>query len=303
VVLLPALLITALLDQSGAALFGYEGVYGGIGDGLNFDDIRRSGTVAMFFANLFFLQQVIVTIPTFGANGPLWSLSYELWAYVLFPLLVQAATSSVPTLRRALFVLAAVGILWAGGERLRFCFPLWLLGALAAWAWRRIDLPVRGRGVVRWAAVAGFLVALLASRLRLMGTQDRDDALLGIATTALVLALLATGRPEGDSAPARVYHRVAKHLAGFSYTMYLVHFPPVAVINAALVHPIRWPADARHMGYAGLIAVAAIWLFAYPFSRLTEAHTERVRRRVGQLLGLELQRGTVVASADRAPGE
>ena len=38
--------------------------------------------------NAFFLQTIVG--PTFGSNGPLWSLAYEWWYYVLFPLALGA---------------------------------------------------------------------------------------------------------------------------------------------------------------------------------------------------------------------
>jgi hypothetical protein len=38
--------------------------------------------------NAFFLQTIAG--PTFGSNGPLWSLAYEWWYYVLFPLVLAA---------------------------------------------------------------------------------------------------------------------------------------------------------------------------------------------------------------------
>jgi peptidoglycan/LPS O-acetylase OafA/YrhL len=129
-VLLPALLVTALLDRSGMALFGSEGVYAGRLDApyLTLCDVRATGSFGTFVGNFFYLQEIFVR--PFGSNGPLWSLSYEFWAYLLFPLAVQAVNRNVALGRRAAYVALAVVILYFGGERLRFYFPLWLTGAL-----------------------------------------------------------------------------------------------------------------------------------------------------------------------------
>ena len=84
-VLLPALVLGAVWDQIGmripqAASFYYGGLYK-----YYVPSVALRSTVPVFFGNLFFLQSVVS--PVFGSNGPLWSLSYEFWYYILFPAL------------------------------------------------------------------------------------------------------------------------------------------------------------------------------------------------------------------------
>ncbi len=293
VVLIPALLVTALLDRTGMAVFGAEGVYAGKIDAPYFSlqNVSDTGSLGSFVGNLFYLEEIFVR--PFGSNGPLWSLSYEFWAYLLFPLLVQAATPRVPIAARLLYATVAGVLLYFGGERLRFYFPLWLAGALIAGTWQKVRVQGRVTGItLRMASLGMFLFILLLARLRFFGHQDRDDIALALATSALVFTLLVTARTETtESSLRRAYKRSAAILASFSYTLYLIHYPALVFAYAALIGgPVRWVPDAKHLGIGAVLAFGVIWLFAYPLARVTEAHTEKVRRWFGQALRIELRR-------------
>jgi peptidoglycan/LPS O-acetylase OafA/YrhL len=90
-VLLVALLLGAALDWTGYLFFnkyglynqGYEGAIAVLGTA----PIERMGFWD-FLVNAFFLQTIAG--PPFGSNGPLWSLAYEWWYYILFPLVLAA---------------------------------------------------------------------------------------------------------------------------------------------------------------------------------------------------------------------
>jgi peptidoglycan/LPS O-acetylase OafA/YrhL len=41
----------------------------------------------VLLGNLVFLQAILV--PTWGSNGPLWSLAFEFWFYIWFPTLAH----------------------------------------------------------------------------------------------------------------------------------------------------------------------------------------------------------------------
>ncbi len=75
VVIVPALLFTGILDY-------LHGAWDGTRDG-----------PSSFLINLFFLQGIYGG--AYGSNGPLWSLSYEWWFYILFGLSLTAVALSV----------------------------------------------------------------------------------------------------------------------------------------------------------------------------------------------------------------
>ena len=129
IVLIPSLVLCALIDHIGFSAFGLHGIYG---TGRNTNGIipgpvQPQSTVADFFGNIFFLQGIHV--PTFGANGALWSLTYEFWYYLLFPLVMLVAFAK-SSLAKTLASLAALGIVIFVGSTISLYFLIWLLGVV-----------------------------------------------------------------------------------------------------------------------------------------------------------------------------
>ena len=76
VALIPALILTVIFDHIART-------HGGMNLGYGLQNMKD------FWGSLFFLQG-IYTKP-YGSDGPLWSLSYEFWFYILFPLIALLA--------------------------------------------------------------------------------------------------------------------------------------------------------------------------------------------------------------------
>jgi peptidoglycan/LPS O-acetylase OafA/YrhL len=139
-VFLPALLAGYLLDTVGSTYLDSSGLYTHTGEyRFSADAVDRMGTV-IALGNVVMLQEVF--FPPLGSNGPLWSLAYEWWYYILFfcglqMLLLrdcpwkQAAYGTVLTL--SIFLLPLPILLW---------FPIWLTGvAVALCARLRFHVP------------------------------------------------------------------------------------------------------------------------------------------------------------------
>ena len=87
-----ALIITYFFDALGRSLNLYDGIseYQIISQMSNPDERM---TIMIFLGNLFSLQTFHFSF--FGSNGPLWSLSYEVWFYILGPLLKKSKKSII----------------------------------------------------------------------------------------------------------------------------------------------------------------------------------------------------------------
>ena len=88
-----------------------------------------------FLGSMAFLQTIY--IPTFGSNGPMWSLSNEFWYYIVFPLVAWLGPARVFAIGKIVglsILLAHIMMLptWLleGGV-------VWVAGAAAAWCSRR----------------------------------------------------------------------------------------------------------------------------------------------------------------------
>lgn len=178
---------------------------------------------ATFTTDIWFLDENAFS------NVPYWSLCYEVWYYLAF-----AALFFLRGRQR----LAAFGVVAAiTGPRLWLLFPVWLAGVGVYRLHRRDGIGV-GTARVMFAASLLALTAFWGTGADAwlddwVNTQSGGWALahlrysrffLGDWVTAALLALnfYAAGRAElqfgGAVAPI-------KWLAGFSFTLYLVHFP------------------------------------------------------------------------------
>jgi peptidoglycan/LPS O-acetylase OafA/YrhL len=208
-------------------------------------------------------------------NGPLWSVATEWQIYFFFPLVL------LPLWRRA-GVAVAVLVAFALGR-----LPLWLAPALAnaavtwylglfalglaAAAISRADRPLerRLRTAVPWPALTAILfLACAAGGLlfakRWFRSKPETDALVGLATAAL-LVYCAQG-----TSPVRRWleARPLVALGHFSYSLYLVHLPVVALCFFA-VRALSLPPLAHVLALL-LVSVPSSLLIAYAFHRLVE---------------------------------
>ena len=284
VVLLPALALGALWDHAGLWRFGQDSIYSG--DTATWGRVIISFPVAdrlgleTWLGNALFLQEIAVA--PYGSNGPLWSLSYEGWYYVLFPLAFFALAGGIGWGRRALAGAAALAVVAFVGPVIAKYFAIWLLGALVAWLppWRTLGRAAAARALAVGTSGLLAFAAASVSRTRLIGSGYWPDLLLAVAFALFLYVLVSALSPSAS----RRYAAVAGGLAGCSYTLFLVHTPALVFLLMALTGGARWQPDAAHLlGAAGVFL--GVLAYAYGVSRLTEARTETVRDWLAARLG------------------
>jgi peptidoglycan/LPS O-acetylase OafA/YrhL len=275
-VVIPALLLTFLLDAVGRALSGgagYNGLYFSL---LNSGPMAPAGADDSLFAfvgNVLFVQTIVT--PVFGTNTPLWSLANEFWYYLMFPLSMWTALSSASLMWRVASAAAALAI--------AICLPfdilllglIWLLGAAAFWLAGSVTRLRRGFFLSYSAIAVVFLFSAFAASLLHHGLSN--DLMLGAALAAIlpVVARFRTG--------LRSYAVMSRGLSEFSYTLYLVHFPLLAFIVFAWLTPRQWRLDLASATIFAALLIATI-LFAQAFWWCFERNTDRVRETVRTLI-------------------
>jgi len=270
-VLLPALALTLGWDMAGEALSGGAGY-----DGRYYERNHSGPSTAepathglpVLLGNVFFLQTIVT--PTYGTNGPLWSLANEFWYYLMFPLGFAAchATSSA---RQRILCLA---LLMAACAFLPVWFLLggllWLAGYAASVVARSRFAPLARSTPVFWGGLLALVGVLLWNRWRGLEGSDYWIA-LAFAATLPRLAAAAGG--------AAWWRGPARYFGNTSYTLYLFHFPFLAFVSFGMLQGRQWqPGAAGFAVYAGIVALTLVgshlvwWLF--------ERRTEEVRRAV-----------------------
>lgn len=227
-------------------------------------------SLATLLGNLAFLQTIVV--PSYGGDYPLWSLAYEFWYYVAFPLCLLAwmgrtvgarITSTVLLLGLAVAASSDIAPLQIASR-----FPIWLFGVVVA---TRL-LPALPLAVT----IPSFLVAATLSRLSFRGLLW-SDLLVG-ATVALLLQSFLV-REQARPLASTVWSRLNAHIASWSYSLYVVHVP--IVVSICVLCFGRRHLDLALSGampiatYVGISAVTL--LLSWAFAAVTERHTERVR--------------------------
>ncbi len=263
-VLLPALLLTALWDAVGISLFG---------DTYGVDDIVVAArmSLAHFFGSVFFLQDVV--LPPFGSNQPLWSLAYEAWYYLMFPLLVGVAMPRT-FWKRALCGVGLLVCIALIGTKISGYFLIWLMGAALFF----LPAPSGASRMASYgwlAATWALLAAVIWCARKLWFAADTGgwmaDMLVGAA-----IALHLYGAKILDLPLATWFARGARWLAGISFTLYLCHFPLLLLLAHLLVGDGKWQPDGLHLAAAGVITAAVIGYCAL-IAQMTEARTPQLR--------------------------
>jgi peptidoglycan/LPS O-acetylase OafA/YrhL len=279
VVLVPGLLFGFFWDRLGSWLFAAKGIYARPLSDLGSAVPLQNLTLGTFVGNLFFLQTIVCE--TFGSNGPLWSLANEFWYYVLFPVALVAALAwarrragtAIPLTCLALLISAFVG------RSILIGFLIWLAGCGLVFLYSKIQVRSKFTALAMLCFFSVFAgVSLAVARVRQWDPM-LSDLELGFVFTLFLFGLLQYQVQE-DSSP---YSAVAHRLAGFSYSLYVLHFPFVLFFRSMLVPQGRWQPTPLHLFTAASVGAASL-LFAWLISRVTEAKTDVARGLVKRIL-------------------
>lgn len=272
VVLIPGLLFGLLWDFAGGSFFAAKGIYthpvSDLGAAVAADNL----TAGTFFGNLFFLQTIF--FPAFGSNGPLWSLANEFWYYALFPAGLSAGFAWAKRSVRAAIPLTALVFclsFFLGLEKF-IGFLIWTCGCALVFAYSRIRLQAKSQLTAYALASSLILGGCLFSARASAGSVLGSDLAVGTAFTLFLFGVLQF--EWGAGFPS--YSNAARRFAGFSYSLYVLHFPLLLFLRAWLVPPERWQPSAANFAVATL-AGALVLSFAWLVSLFTEDKTHVVR--------------------------
>ena len=273
-VLIPALILGGLFDLYGIHQFGTAGIYGGHTEGhMLVFAVKPRLSLAVMLGNYAFLQNIFV--PVFGSNSPLWSLSYEFWYYIAFPLLAGMLWKRTKLLAKVLSAVLLIVWVYFVGHEIAWMGLIWLMGVTIHLL---PSLPVENAGTRK---LLGFgAVALLMITLAWCKATHAwySDYVLGVAVTILVYLILCCARKP---MPA-LYSKPAQQLAHMSYTLYLVHVP-LLVFLTAWMGGRRWLPSLSSLGYTAAIFVLVLayaWVVYFCFERNTDAMRRWLKKRI-----------------------
>ena len=257
-----ALAVTLILDTIGRTMWPtlYQAQ---TGDALLDHTFSRGGYSVASVA------PALTLLPTslgrdFGSNGPLWSLAYEAVYYAVYPLWLWlrqrsalAAFAGIPML------CAAAPLLPLGGFPVSVAmhYPVWLAGALIAERFAKAGTTSREVWVGGVMFVAGAALHILAA---------------GRPLPALLAALLfgcgAVVLFAAAAFPARIAG-AAEYLGLRSYTIYIVHFPLLALASAWVIHSYGGRPLHGWLALTGAVACVAFGCLCFEICERHFLHT------------------------------
>jgi peptidoglycan/LPS O-acetylase OafA/YrhL len=159
------------------------------------------------------------------------------------------------------------------GQAILLGFLVWLCGTLLVLAYSKWALSRKSwlvsYALVSTAALAVCLVAARTASSAILG----NNLSVGLSFSMFLFAVLQFN----SGAIGGYYSRIARFLAGFSYSLYVLHFPLLLFLRAWLVPAQRWEPNPAHLGYGVAIGVAVLG-FAWLVSIFTEGKTRIARQ-------------------------
>ncbi len=273
-VLIPALSIGGLWDFAGIHLFGEtNNIYGGQAFGANLINSFNAGNKLsglILLGNIAFLQNI--TVPTFGSNAVVWTLNYEFWYYILFPLLFLIFMPPTSFKRRFIYTIIAIAVLRLIGWSMIMYFTIWLMGAIVSICgyWK---IPQNKYNLSLYSALIFLLLMLAVVRFGFLKGEFYQDFILGIVSAILIYVLLQDKTPSNNG----LYKKFSYTISSFSYTLYLVHLPVLIFCQAWLITNNRWQPNLFYLSM-GVILLVIVNLYAFAMAQITEGKTDQVRK-------------------------
>ena len=255
--LVAALLLALLLDNIGQSchftIYEQATPYAVINDNV----MSHLGGLTLL-GNLAYLMNTYV--PVYGCNGPLWSLKYEWWFYMFYPVFWWLSRHSIPWaagLLTLLFIASFYPAIW----------PLRLLSdvfsGMISW-WLGVLLADVYAGRLRWrwetvisAGIIGCILVFWGGPIHDLGMSFGFTALLAfgflLEERGTRLSLLEKLKPLGD----------------MSYTLYVTHFPILVLGSGWLMSRSPDGLLPRHFGWV-FCGIGVTLLFAYALHLLVE---------------------------------
>ncbi|MBA3823031.1 MAG: acyltransferase [Ktedonobacterales bacterium] len=252
--LLAAIVIILVADTLGAHF--YPGLYQGTSPVLALGG-DHTPTVGSLLGTLTFTQGFLTKV--FGSDDPLWSLAYEAFFYLLYPIVLGLDQRIGPVktmgiilaLGLSVAALIGVGITPAGlgvslysplgiathALNLLALWPAWVAGVFIADARAgRVQIPTRWWSI---AAVVGFGL-LISSGLFLVlknpNVQINDINIFYLVWVVGFVGpigwLCAARHPQRMHDLVGVVFRPLRRLGAMSYSLYVIHFPILALVCA-----------------------------------------------------------------------
>ena len=237
-------------------------------------------SVVDYLGNILSLQGILVP----SVSGPLWSLAYEVWFYVLMGGVGLWLTTSKESYKYLGVLIIFINFLIFSCALKAPNLFIWLLGAVSVFYVRKNNFLLFGSSVL-------LIVALIAYQFYGKESRTLDGGLFNnnrglIAELCIGIAMCVIVQQVIHRAPKSKLlisiNKLGTKLADFSYTLYLTHLPIVYL----LIHfgfPKSKSINAVSIGYyigAIIISLISSYIIYLGFEKRTKYVKDFLRRKL-----------------------
>lgn len=275
-VIIPALFITYICNYLTCERIGfYE--YCIDSKSLNFQSMSpiESQGIKDLIVNLFFLQSFLG--PEWGSNGPLWSLSFEFWYYMVFYSFLILLWKMHGRVLRWTYVAIAVLIIIGGFYLLNLRWLnlglVWFVGALAGGYTKELT-HFRILSASRFLPHIVLIFAILIFPTMIFNKLMPNSLSLFPIMGAMFLGIYAMN-PERNVVIGPF--RIIIGLSNISFSLYAIHFPLLALLTAAVGSSQGLPLNFFNWLLVVLFSLVCVF-FSFLFALVTELRLGKVRQ-------------------------
>lgn len=228
-------------------------------------------TFTAFLGNLFFLQTIFV--PTFGTNGPLWSLANEFWYYMFWPLIIIILKFNRLKGFRFILLLSVIFVLYHFIPNIILLFPIWIAGALLRYC--NLNKLLKSR-------IGLFLAYLLF--ICSIGYVNIHPSLYGDYVLAISVLLIILYWQQEITILKNINNKIPHFFSEFSFSLYAIHYF-IMFLFFAIARTFfdlgGRRIEANITNWFFMISICILILcFSWIFYFFTERHTLAMRKKI-----------------------
>lgn len=236
-----------------------------------------SQKISDLISNALFLQPFKGT--PWGGNGPLWSLSYEFWYYMVFFSVISVVSYFLKReigfglIPHLLILFVATRILDLDWLVLGI---IWLFGALAA-HFLKVNSVVRFTRKFQRTIALKFTLLTFTLILPALISLKLFPRIFSFPIVILLLTIsLSFTQNENAIDVNSSLRKIIVRGSEYSFSLYLTHFPVIALATSLFVPVDRWSMSPVGIFVLLLLTFGALFT-AYAFAWLTEFNLTQVR--------------------------
>ena len=242
--------------------------------------------LSSFLGSILFLQPFQGNV--FGGNGPLWSLSYEFWYYIVFYFVILVI-SSIRTNKFPKSLILFFLLFVSGVSILSFDWftlgTVWIAGAISKTLVNQLDKKtlLRNQRFLQNHKIFKIIIFLVFPAMISVKLLPRFAFSFPPLVLLLIIAI-AISNNKAMLIEEKFFNKLIVRGSEISFSLYIIHFPLLALISTYVTPVLRWEFGLGSVTFVAIMVSLSL-VIAYLFAFFTELKLFSLRKRLRFLYG------------------